>query len=95
MWNPGKGSPIHDHADAHCILKVLAGELTETVYENPLINEAKGEPLRMKSSTTHGVNDVTYISDTIGLHRVHNPSSKNVAVSLHCEYTESSGYLYK
>lgn len=22
VWNPGKGSLIHDHADAHCIMKV-------------------------------------------------------------------------
>jgi cysteine dioxygenase len=31
------------------------------------------------------MNDVTYISDDIGLHRVHNPSSDQVAVSLHCK----------
>lgn len=29
------------------------------------------------------MNEVTYISDDIGLHRVHNPSSDQVAVSLH------------
>lgn len=22
VWTPGKGSPVHDHADAHCIMKV-------------------------------------------------------------------------
>lgn len=22
VWNPGKGSLIHDHADSHCIMKV-------------------------------------------------------------------------
>jgi len=22
VWNPGKGSAIHDHADAHCVMKV-------------------------------------------------------------------------
>lgn len=34
-WNEGKSSPIHDHAGAHCIMKVLAGELTETQYDWP------------------------------------------------------------
>ncbi|KAJ5887607.1 cysteine dioxygenase [Penicillium taxi] len=84
VWNPGKGSPIHDHANAHCIMKVLSGQLNETVYENPEHeqNEEK-KPLTIKSSTTFGVNAVTYISDDIGLHRVSNPSSSEVAVSLH------------
>jgi len=32
VWSPGKGSPVHDHADAHCLMKVLKGTLKETVY---------------------------------------------------------------
>ncbi|EMD00576.1 hypothetical protein BAUCODRAFT_28923 [Baudoinia panamericana UAMH 10762] len=35
VWTPGKASPIHDHADAHCVMKVLKGSLTETVYGWP------------------------------------------------------------
>ena len=85
MWNPGKGSPIHDHANAHCIMKVLAGELHETVYKAPNNGPGECRPLEIKSSNTFGMNEVTYISDDIGLHRVHNPSSDQVAVSLHCE----------
>ncbi|KAH8705217.1 RmlC-like cupin domain-containing protein [Talaromyces proteolyticus] len=83
VWNPGKGSPIHDHANAHCIMKVLAGELTETVYHSPEESSGKEKPLVVKSETRHGINDVTYISDDIGLHRVHNPSTNQIAVSLH------------
>ncbi|KAJ5493437.1 Cysteine dioxygenase [Penicillium diatomitis] len=83
VWNPGKGSPIHDHANAHCIMKVLAGELHETVYKNPNHQPGDHEPLEVKSSTTYAMNEVTYISDDIGLHRVHNPSSDQIAVSLH------------
>ncbi|KAJ4253452.1 hypothetical protein NW762_010610 [Fusarium torreyae] len=82
VWNPGKGSPIHDHANAHCIMKVLAGELTETVYQMPETG-CEAQPLCIKSETTHQPDEVTYISDTIGLHRVHNPHPKHVAVSLH------------
>ncbi|KAL6914860.1 hypothetical protein FSST1_012620 [Fusarium sambucinum] len=82
VWNPGKGSPIHDHANAHCIMKVLAGELTETVYDMPETGH-ENQPLSIKSDTTHQADQVTYISDTIGLHRVHNPHPTNVAVSLH------------
>ena len=25
VWTPGKSSPIHDHADAHCVMKVSQG----------------------------------------------------------------------
>lgn len=84
MWNPGKGSPIHDHANAHCIMKVLAGELVETVYETPDQESTRTKPLAVKSESRHQTNDVTYISDDIGLHRVHNPSTDQIAVSLHC-----------
>ncbi|EAU33889.1 cysteine dioxygenase [Aspergillus terreus NIH2624] len=82
VWNPGKGSPIHDHANAHCIMKVLAGQLRETVYRAPGQSGSSG-PLEIMSEKEHSMNEVTYISDDIGLHRVHNPSSDQVAVSLH------------
>ncbi|KAL2810565.1 RmlC-like cupin domain-containing protein [Aspergillus granulosus] len=83
VWNPQKGSPIHDHANAHCIMKVLAGNLRETVYCAPGKQGSGPGPLRVLSEKEHSPNDVTYIADTIGLHRVHNPSPTKVAVSLH------------
>ncbi|RMJ21589.1 cysteine dioxygenase [Aspergillus sp. HF37] len=84
VWNPQKGSPVHDHANAHCIMKVLAGELRETVYHAPSGSQcAAGDPLQIKSATTHQPDAVSYISDDIGLHRVHNPSRNQLAVSLH------------
>ncbi|ETS82989.1 hypothetical protein PFICI_04865 [Pestalotiopsis fici W106-1] len=83
VWNPGKGSPIHDHANAHCLMKILAGSLTETVYR-PCENHASdSRPLEEESARTYGVNEVAYISDQIGLHRVANPSPDHIAVSLH------------
>jgi cysteine dioxygenase len=63
-------------------MKVLAGELTETVYEMPK-KGCENHPLSIKSKTTHQADQVTYISDSIGLHRVHNPHPTQVAVSLH------------
>ena len=35
VWAPGKGSPIHDHGQAHCLMKILHGRLTETRYALP------------------------------------------------------------
>ncbi|KAL2827465.1 RmlC-like cupin domain-containing protein, partial [Aspergillus pseudoustus] len=84
VWNPQRGSPIHDHANAHCIMKVLAGNLRETVYHTPEKDRSGATaPLRVLSEKEHSPNDVTYIADDIGLHRVYNPSPTKVAVSLH------------
>lgn len=66
-------------------MKILAGELHETIYEVPNNGSGECKPLEIKSSSVFGMNEVAYISDDIGLHRVHNPSSDQVAVSLHCE----------
>lgn len=34
-WPQDHGSAIHDHADSHCFMKMLQGELTEIRYEMP------------------------------------------------------------
>ncbi|OJK04056.1 hypothetical protein ASPACDRAFT_75541 [Aspergillus aculeatus ATCC 16872] len=83
VWNPEKGSPIHDHANAHCIMKILAGELNEAVYDTPDPEQSHEAPLRVKKDTTYGTDEVAYICDQIGLHRVMNPRSDQLAVSLH------------
>ncbi|CAJ0549265.1 Ff.00g028780.m01.CDS01 [Fusarium sp. VM40] len=81
VWTPGKGSPIHDHGNAHCIMKILRGELTETRYAFPEENEEEG-PMNIISERTFKENAVTYMADELGLHRVTNRGS-NFAVSLH------------
>lgn len=42
VWTPGKASPIHDHADAHCVMKILKGSLTETLYAWPCQGDGPG-----------------------------------------------------
>ncbi|KAI1845775.1 hypothetical protein JX265_000046 [Neoarthrinium moseri] len=81
VWTPGKGSPIHDHGNAHCLMKILKGDLTETRYDFP--DAAKHEEMKIKSQTVHGENAVAYMADELGLHRVSNEGS-DFAVSLHC-----------
>ena len=56
-WNPGKGSPIHDHDESACFLKVLDGELEETKYEKP----TPGQPLKMTERTVHSEGTLTYM----------------------------------
>lgn len=83
VWSPGKGSPIHDHGNAHCLMKILHGNLTETRYAFPEKDVEPG-PMKVISEKTYKENGVTYMADELGLHRVSNRGS-DFAVSLHCE----------
>ncbi|KAF2139620.1 uncharacterized protein K452DRAFT_275050 [Aplosporella prunicola CBS 121167] len=86
VWTPGKGSMIHDHANAHCVMKVLKGSLRETLYEWPdqaLAAQGKPAPPMIKKETVYHENQVTYMSDQLGLHRISNSDPENIAVSLH------------
>ncbi|XP_003703165.1 cysteine dioxygenase type 1 [Megachile rotundata] len=87
-WGEGHGSAIHDHADAHCVMKILQGELCETRYAWPKKckdnNDGEElEELEELQRNTLGLNEICYINDSLGLHRVENPSAVNPAVSLH------------
>ena len=82
VWTPGKGSPIHDHGNAHCLMKVLRGALTETRYDFP--SPFESGPMRIKSEREHKENAVAYMADELGVHRVSNQGS-DFAVSLHRE----------
>lgn len=72
-WQPGQKTPIHDHAEFGCILKVLKGELTETLYT---------EALTLKTQRTLSCGSVGFMKNTMGVHQVQN-NSNETAVSLH------------
>ncbi|GKT59325.1 cysteine dioxygenase type I [Colletotrichum tofieldiae] len=80
VWSPGKGSPIHDHGNAHCLMKILKGDLTEIRYAFPGGDEE--QPMKVISERTHKENAVAYMADELGVHRVCNRGS-DFAVSLH------------
>ena len=79
-WNPGKESQIHDHSGAHCIMKVLKGRLDETLYLWP--EEGHTGPLTIEKETPYREDDVAYIHDKIGLHKIGNVTDE-IAISLH------------
>ncbi|RKP07546.1 RmlC-like cupin domain-containing protein, partial [Thamnocephalis sphaerospora] len=87
-WGEQHQSAIHDHSGSHCVMKLLDGELEESQYAWP--EEAYGptehadhNPMELMKSTVYQRDQVTYIHDRIGLHRVGNPSYQQGAVSLH------------
>ncbi|KAH7381967.1 RmlC-like cupin domain-containing protein [Cadophora sp. MPI-SDFR-AT-0126] len=84
VWTPGKGSPIQNHSNAHCLMKILQGELTETRYEFPNHDQEfeKDQAMNVIAETAYGENDVAYMSDDLGVHKMWNRSA-NLAVSLH------------
>ncbi|KAH8821970.1 cysteine dioxygenase [Xylogone sp. PMI_703] len=81
VWTPGHGSPIHDHADSHCLMKVLKGVLREQRFEMP--NGDRRGSLKEIADVVFEEDKVAYIADTIGLHSVSNPHPTEYAVSLH------------
>ena len=89
VWNPARHSPIHDHADAHCVMKILKGTLEETLYNMPAGPsngmKATDTPLEVQRKTQYTENQVTYVSDDLGIHQIRNPDPNETAVSLHCK----------
>ncbi|KAL6030726.1 hypothetical protein STEG23_028885 [Scotinomys teguina] len=79
-WGEGHGSSIHDHTDSHCFLKMLQGNLKETLFAWP---DKRSNEMIKKSERTLRENQCAYINDSIGLHRVENVSHTEPAVSLH------------
>uniref|UniRef100_A0A8D8QIK7 cysteine dioxygenase n=2 Tax=Cacopsylla melanoneura TaxID=428564 RepID=A0A8D8QIK7_9HEMI len=88
-WGEGHGSSVHDHADAHCFMKMLDGALQETRFAWPEEGNAEEreedeeKPLQVIGRSTLKLNGVCYINDSLGLHRVENSSYSDRAVSLH------------
>ncbi|KAG7156626.1 cysteine dioxygenase type 1-like [Homarus americanus] len=83
-WGPSHTSTIHDHADAHCFMKMLSGSLQEVRFEWPKTEEGEEEHEMVEMDrNVLKLNDVCYINDSLGLHRVENASHSEGAVSLH------------
>jgi cysteine dioxygenase len=58
-WAETIGSRIHDHHKSQCFVKILDGELTETIYQWP-DDGVEQELLPIKTKTCRK-NEVTYI----------------------------------
>lgn len=82
-WNESQGSCIHSHSDSHCFLKVLNGQVQEEIFDWPDESSDTELEMNMLKQMVFEKNQVTYINDTIGLHRMENPSHCAKAVTLH------------
>jgi hypothetical protein len=70
-------------------MKILKGSLTETRYAWPTVdlNNSEARPLQLLSKTNYQVDQTTYMSDKLGLHRISNPDPNDYAVSLHRKFS--------
>eukprot|EP00095_Tigriopus_kingsejongensis_P012225 maker-scaffold528_size145933-snap-gene-0.31 protein:Tk12225 transcript:maker-scaffold528_size145933-snap-gene-0.31-mRNA-1 annotation:"cysteine dioxygenase type 1" len=82
-WAEGNQSAIHDHANAHCFVKIMDGTLRETRYHWPKEGHSDDGKMVEKSHADAKLNAVSYMSDELGLHRMENPSHSSQTVSLH------------
>jgi cysteine dioxygenase len=77
-WNSGRSSPIHNHPGDGCYVKVLSGSVQETIYD---IKGADIPVFRREAILNTG--ELFYIDDSLGIHRLGNPSKNHGAVTLH------------
>lgn len=72
-WGPEQESPIHDHPDYGCWLKMLQGNLHETIYN------LQEKPIENKVLVP---GDVGFMHNDYGYHKIAN-KSPHISTSLH------------
>ena len=60
-WNELKSTGIHNHAKQGCYLFLLKGNIKENIYNHSL---------HYQKTKIHKAPSLSYMSDTIGLHRI-------------------------
>ncbi len=76
-WEKGQFTPIHDHGGEECWVRVIEGEFRETIYKESELGE-----LSEVRSAISKTNEITYMIDFMGFHRLENLSEKR-SMSLH------------
>ena len=74
-WNPNQESPIHDHPCDGCWMQCIKGSVRECRYDSTTLD--------CISDSTVNEGNLTYITDSMGLHKVGNPSSNVPAITIH------------
>lgn len=87
IWPPGCFSPIHNHARANAIIRVLSGEINVSLY--PMLSKYHETPFM---NVTFRKDDVTWISPELNqTHKLRNPNADGpTCITIQC-YTYSMG----
>lgn len=82
-WNPNSESPIHDHPCDGCWMKVIQGAIREKRYiDTSKTKDGATQKLIQTSDKVVNEEQVAYIDDNIGLHKICN-DGEQVAMSIH------------
>jgi len=88
-WEKGQFTPIHDHGGEECWVKVIEGEFKETIYQK----DDSGE-LKMIKSAISKSNEITYMIDFMGYHRLENLSNgRSMTLHLYAKPIHSCNIL--
>jgi predicted metal-dependent enzyme (double-stranded beta helix superfamily) len=83
IWPSGHFSPIHNHAGASAVIRVLHGDIEVSLF--PFLS---GDALTPFAKQTFGKNDITWISPSLNqIHQLRNVKS-TVCITIQC-------YMYK
>jgi cysteine dioxygenase len=63
-WKKGQSAPIHNHPAKGCLLKILTGQLKETLFK-----KRRGKLYKIRTDIRRK-NQVSYMDDTRGFHDV-------------------------
>mmetsp|Transcript_4696 Transcript_4696/g.6803 ORF Transcript_4696/g.6803 Transcript_4696/m.6803 type:complete len:270 (-) Transcript_4696:73-882(-) len=77
-WNPGKESPIHDHPSDGCWMKTCEGRVRECRY-----TMGDDDMLECIKDSVYEDSEIAYIRDSMGYHKVGNPSTTKRSMTLH------------
>ncbi|XP_059058963.1 cysteine dioxygenase type 1-like [Achroia grisella] len=86
-WGPGHASPIHDHADSHCFMKLLSGSLEEVRYQWPqnVHSEVKKSLKNKQSGCQRQINDTCCQSDSCQCAEMADICERTVRIGAKCE----------
>lgn len=83
IWPNGHYSPIHNHAGANAVIKVLHGEITVRLFD--MLSVSHTTPFK---TATIKEGDITWITPRLNqTHQLHNENLHNVCITVQC-------YLY-
>lgn len=82
IWNPGQGTPLHDHAGMWCVEGVLEGEIEVVQHE---LLERQGDRLRFRPQerVIAGPGSAGSLIPPFEYHTINNPPGNGAAITLH------------
>jgi len=73
-WLPNQETKIHNHPVGGCLLKILAGNMIEELYDKNFVLQEKNNLV---------MSDVRYIDDSISIHKIKNKEENTISLHIY------------